>query len=428
MNESFLHYVWLTTSFNISDLQTTKNQSIQLIKTGRLHQDGGPDFSHAHIHIENTTWVGDVEIHIKSSDWYAHKHHLDETYNSTILHVCYECDRDVFLSDGSLLPCVELHHRISPNLINRYESLISNSHIIPCERLVSKLDPELKAMVVHRMAVERLEGKALRVLQSLKDSNGDWAEVFYQELCTTFGLRVNKLPFEMLSKALPINLLLKHRNNLDQLEALIFGASGFLIQKPKDAYSKKLKKEFTFLQNKYQLEVLQPHIWKFLRLRPANFATIRLAQLAMMIHKSDHLFRRVLEAESFLEYKAILSTDVSEYWNSHFNFGLAAKKPSAKHLGETTVLSLIINAVVPVKYAYFQQHDDGEKLESLLDAMSALPPEINAITKVMNGVGFSQSSAIDSQGILQLKNNYCNLKKCLQCSLGHRLLRKQEEV
>lgn len=425
MKESFLHYVWATSQYSKKQLQTTQQEVIDVVHVGFPHQDGGPDFTNAKIRIDGKLWVGHVELHIKSSEWYDHHHHLDPAYDSTILHVVYHHDQDVFLSDGSEVPCLALENRIPKSLIHRYTALCSNSHTIPCDALLKEVPSEIKTLCIESMFVARLSEKTEPIIERLRQSNNDWSEVFYQEICAALGLRINKLPFLMLAKQLPFRLLSKHKNNLFQLEAMLFGTAGFLKNNALDAYESSLQREYRFLKNKYDLNPIDGHLWKFLRLRPANFPTIRIAQLAMLVHQSEHLFSQVQSNLDFMYISSLFNSTVSSYWQEHYTFN---KKHSTqkKAIGKSRINLIIINAIAPTFYCYSELLGDVELNEKVMKLMENTEAEKNKTVLYYRHRKFHVRNAIHTQGILQLHNKFCTFKNCLDCQIGHFVLKQHK--
>src|SRR3569833_1544167 len=299
--EDFIHYTWKFRLFDRDNLQTTKGESLEVFSAGLSNSDSGPVFHNARLRIGDTTWAGNVEIHINSSDWHKHKHTNDNAYKNVILHVVYKDDEPINLPDGRALPTLELKDRISDELYQRYHNLIfGNQQFIPCEGTIRTVDEMTLRNWLTRVLVERLEKRSAGVMAALEKNKGDWEETFYQFLAAQFGFKTNALPFELLAKSLPQLTLAKHKNNPMQIEALIFGQAGFLSGDLKDEYPLKLKTEYEFLRKKYQLTPIENHLWKFLRMRPPNFHTIRLAQFSSLIVHSNHLFSKVLEIKDVM--------------------------------------------------------------------------------------------------------------------------------
>jgi hypothetical protein len=424
ITEDFLHYVWKFRLFDHAGLQTTGGETLEVFSAGVPNTDSGPDFQNARLKIGATTWAGNVEVHINSSDWQKHNHTTDNAYNNVVLHVVYRDDAPVVMADSRRLPTLELQDRIPDELYGRYHNLIYGEQtIIPCEANIGKLDDFTLRTWFTRVLVERLEKKSAAVIERLQLNRGDWEETFYQFLAANFGFKVNALPFELMAKSLPQNILAKHKNNPLQIEALIFGQAGFLNEDFEDEYPQQLKAEYDFLRKKHQLNPVEKHLWKFMRLRPQNFPTIRLAQFAALIINSNHLFSKVLDTR---EIKGLqnLFTDVkvNPYWEDHYRFDKPSK-PSAKNLGEASVDILLLNTLAVFLFSYGKHNQIQHFTNRSLKLLESLPAEENNITADFGVLGVKAASAFDSQAIIELKNNYCNFKKCLQCAVGNKILK-----
>jgi len=424
MNEDFLHHLWKFRLYNSLGLKTTVGEELLILKTGQHNTDGGPDFFNSQIKIGKTKWAGNVEVHLKSSDWKKHAHDKDGAYKNVILHVVYENDEDVFSSDGNKIAALELKDRFNPKIYENYLKLIESKEWIPCQKYISNVDKITVTSWMERLLVERLESKTQSILDTLKLNRNNWEETFYQHLAKNFGFKTNGVPFESLAKSLPLNYLAKHKDHLSQIEALLFGQAGLLDKNFKDDYPNALKKEYTFLQKKYSLNPIDGSLWKFLRLRPGNFPTIRIAQFAQLIHKSSKLFSKILEQEDIDRIKSFFSVSTSDYWKSHFTFD----KPSTlkeKTLGSDSAAIIIINTVVPLIFAYGKHRQSEEHEERALQILEQLSPEKNSIIDNWNSLGIKAINAANTQSLLQLKNEYCSKKKCLVCGIGSKIISQQ---
>jgi len=422
-NEDFLQYVWKFRLFDWSNLQTTDGERVEVVSPGLQNTDAGPDFQQAKIKIGDTLWAGNAEVHLTSSDWKRHGHPTDKAYENVILHVVYRDDEPVTRADGSKIPTIVLQERIAPELQARYQKLLfGEQQVIPCEKTIGTLDGIIIHNWLTRVLVERLHKRSVAVLKTLDVNRGDWEETFYQYLAANFGFKTNALPFELLARSLPQLILAKHKNNPLQIEALIFGQAGFLEDEFTDEYPLSLQKEYHFLQKKYGLKPIEKHLWKFLRLRPSNFPTIRLAQFAALINRSNHLFSKVLDIEDPKKYRDIFTNiRVNPYWNDHYLFDKKSKAAS-KNLGRASVDVLILNTLVLILFAY----GNSLKLERYVDRSLALlefiPAEQNNIVESFVTLGIKANTAYQTQALLELKNSYCNHKKCLQCGVGNKIL------
>ena len=424
MNEDFLHYIWTYRLFDDQNLFSDQGHRLCLIDTGRLNRDSGPDFFEARIEIDGLLWVGNVEIHLKSSDWYKHHHDSDAAYNNVILHVVYENDVDVVLSNGRLLPCLKLE--ISEQYLDRYQSLMSSQLWIPCQRDIPKLNNFFVSHWLDRMLLERLERKAVGIKQMYHQNSNSWEETFYQVLARYFGMKLNADPFEQLARSIPLKILAKQKNSPLQLEAILFGQAGFLHDSNlSDPYYSKLQAEYNFLRNKFDLKPLEKGRWKFMRLHPVNFPTVRIAQLANLIYKSQSLFSKIIQIENVADFHTLLQVEASQYWLTHYRFGEKADyKP--KVLGQATVDVLIINAIVPILFVYGKEIGNTIYVDRALFILESLKSEKNRIVNGWKEIGIQLKSAYHSQSLLHLKSEYCNAYRCLECELGNRIIRSEQ--
>ena len=423
MQESFLHYIWRYQYFDKKDLTTTDGQPIDILYPGHYNTDAGPDFKEAKVKIGNLEWLGSVEIHLKSSDWNAHKHQNDPAYNNTILHVVWESDGDIQREDNSILPTLELKERADPHLLNKYNQLINHpATYISCENQWSEVSHITKLNMLDKMAMERLYDKSSLVLNLLESNNGDWEETAYQLLFKNFGFKINSEPFLALAKSIPFKIIKKHAQDLNQIEALLFGMAGFLDE-PVDEKSEMLSKEFVYLKQKYSLDQkLHKFQWKYLRLRPANFPTVRIAQIASILYQQPSVFDILVKSEDLKKLSSWLRSKPSSYWVDHHSFGKLSK---SKHqgLGTSSVENLLINTAVALKVAYGKQIDNQDFIDMAIELLEQLKPEKNNITDKWKAVGLDIKSAFDSQASIQLYNNYCKKKRCLLCNIGTSLIR-----
>ncbi|QSE97643.1 DUF2851 family protein [Fulvivirga lutea] len=423
MQEAFLHYVWKHQYFDKSALATSDGQNLIIFTTGFHNSDAGPDFKEARIKIDDIEWSGSVELHVKSSNWYDHEHQNDVAYEDVILHVVWENDKEVQRKDGSVIPVVELKSKVDLNLVTRYKSLIQSNGIgIPCEDSFANVEEITKFSMLDKLLVERLKLKSSEILSILKSTNGDWEETAYRCLFQSFGLKVNKEPFGNLAKELPFRLIKKHNQSIEDIEALLFGTAGFLNEASDDLYFKELKTRFNFLSNKYQLDPsLNTAHWKFLRLRPANFPTIRLGQLAAILKDTQSIFQEFINTSDIEQLVKWLRTTPGVYWQSHYHFNKKSKTKNSG-IGKSTFDLIVINTIAPLLVAYGQTVDDYHFTERAVTLLEELKPESNRLTKVYSDLGLKPKNAADSQGMIQLYNHYCTKRKCLSCSIGHSIL------
>jgi hypothetical protein len=421
MKERLLHFIWQFQHFNKNELFTESGEPLQVIKQGFYNTNQGPDFSEATIKINQLVLVGNIELHINASDWYKHHHGGDTNYSNIILHVVWNNDKPVLDSFGKQLPTLALQNRVAKVLLLRYEELMNAGPAILCKKFLPALTDIGWLSWKERLVAERLEEKSKKVLQLYKESNHHWEETFWWMLSANFGIKVNTLVFETIAKTMPINILAKHKNQIHQLEALLLGQANLLNGFFVDDYPNMLKREYAFLQKKYDLK--QTSIAPaFLRMRPAAFPTIRLSQLAMLIHTSSHLFSCCKQMEDINELKQKFDVVANDYWHYHYRFDeITDYKP--KNLGKQMVDNIIINTVIPVLFAYGLHTKDEQYKEKAIRWLAELGPEHNSITKSWNGSGIANANALDSQALIQLTNHYCKEKSCLQCVVGNKLLK-----
>jgi hypothetical protein len=422
MQEDFLHHVWLHKKFALESLQTTENQSIIIKSVGLPNVNSGPDFFNAQIYIDDQLWVGTVEIHLQSSDWYAHHHEKDPAYDNVILHVVWEHNSEVFRADNSRVPTLVLQSFVHPQILNNYKELKTNiNKWIACASQFSSVSDFQISNWLERLYFERLEQKYKPIEKQLLATNQDWEAVMFWQLARGFGAKVNGDAFWSLAKSFQFSMFRKLQNDPTQMEALLFGQSGLLEDDVEDPYFRELNKAYCFLKQKYQLSNFGVLPMRFFRLRPPNFPTIRLAQLVQLYHKNTHLFSKIIQVNSYEELQRIFQCSTSDYWHTHYTFKKSSSK-RIKPLSKSFVDLLIINSVLPIKYAY--QHVNGQDQDSIISILKSIPSEQNAIVKGFNALKPISKTALDSQALIELKNNYCNNIKCLQCGIGSVLLNR----
>lgn len=424
MREDFIHYLWRQARFDLRQLSTTTGQSVSIQDFGRHNHDAGPDFLAGQVRLNGQQWAGNIEMHVKASDWYAHRHETDPAYENVILHVVYEEDKAVFRANGERIPCLELRGRVPYGLIKTYFHLSNNEYWIPCQNQLHKVDEVVKRKWLSTLLNKRVSERARRFALRMEHTHRDWEEAFYQSLARAMGGKVNADAMDMLARSVPLRVLLKHKHSLLQLEAILFGQSG-LIPAPEaeeDNYIALLRREYTLLRTKYELRPLPVASWKYMRLRPANFPTVRIAQLAAMLHQTGQLFGKSLAAADTRELMNMYSVKLSNYWREHFRFGRQSKESGSRKLGLSSIRSILINTVVPAMLAYAEQRGVARYREQALAILNDLPPENNAILRQWNHLGLVAENAADSQALLELKTNYCGPKNCLNCAIGCALL------
>lgn len=420
MKEEFLQFIWRHGLYRKDRLETTDGEPVEIISPGQSNHDSGPDFFNARIRIGHTAWAGNIEIHQKSSHWYQHRHDSDAAYDNVILHVVEQHDKTVQVKSHQL-PTLILGYE--DEILNNYESLLKSKTWIACQERLPEVDPFILRFWFSSLMIERLESKTVEIVKMLEQNHNNWNETFYQLLARNFGMKTNALPFELLAKSLPLSILSKHKNDILQTEALLFGQSGLLNETLLgDDYFLSLRKEYSFLYKKYHLSGIESHLWKFMRLRPINFPTVRIAQLAMLIHHSSALFSHILETEDPDQLRQLFMVTASHYWNTHYRFNKLSGVNRPKALGDTAFNNLVINTIVPMLFVWGDQHlDQGMKDRALL-LLEKMDAEQNHIIRKWNESGIVARTAFESQALLQLKNNYCDHKKCLSCQLGARII------
>ena len=419
--EQLLHYVWKHKIFSLKELKTTTGQQVEVIDTGLANTDAGPDFFNAKLKLDGVLWIGNIEIHERSSDWFKHGHHADTGYNSVILHIASEIDTEISRSNGERIPQIQL---ICPEAVRtNYKELLETDSYPPCYRIIPSLPPFTAHSWMTALQMERFEQKATLLNERLKRCQGNWEDAFFITLARNFGFGLNGDAFETWAHQLPFRAVDKHRNDLFQIEAIFFGQAGILEDSDGDGYYLRLKKEYTYLQHKFGLIPMDASLWRFLRLRPANFPHIRIAQLACLYHRAYGLLSRIMETETLQGVRDILKGGTSEYWLTHYTFG--GSSPSRpKTLSNTSLDLLIINTVVTFLYAYGLHKGNRVLCARAGSFLEELKAENNYITRMWEQCGMKASNAADSQALIQLKKEYCDKKKCLYCRIGYEYLKR----
>ncbi len=421
MTERLLQFIWQFQYFNKQALATVDGVAVQIIHPGFINTNQGPDFSEAKINIGGTVWAGNVELHVNASAWHQHGHTGDKNYNSIILHVVWQNDAAIADQNGQHIATLELQPYVPVMLLHKYKQLMESQGFIPCESYLPVLSGIAWFSWKERLAIERLMRKAKDVLALLQQSNGHWEEVFWWVLAKNFGLPVNGAVFQAIAQSVSVNILAKHKNQLNQLEALLLGQAGLLAGSFTDAYPAMLQKEYQFLAKKYSLQPVNK-LPDFLRMRPANFPTVRLAQLAALIQQSTHLFARIKDAATVQDVQALLNVTANDYWHYHYTFDDETAVHSPKKLGRQMVNTLLINAVIPVLFAYGVSHNEQKFKDLPIKWLLQLPPEQNNITRQWKAKEVLNQNALDSQALIELKKNYCDKKLCLDCAVGNKIL------
>lgn len=422
--EDFLHFIWKYRLYGTQKLYTTAGEEIKVLQQGISNQHAGPDFSNAKLVVGKTTWAGNVEIHIKASDWLLHQHQIDNAYENVILHVVYDADEQIYRKDGTLIPTLILKGLFDSKLLDKYDGLITSANNFPCEKQIIEVDEFIVNNFLARVLVERLADKSTEVYEKIKELKGDWDETFYHFMARNFGFKVNAIPMEMLAQSLPQALFGKHKDNPLQIEALIFGQAGFLNQSFEDEYPNQLKREYQFLRNKYGLNPIDISLWKFMRMRPQNFPTLRLAQFAALIVNSNHLFSKILTHKDYKNSTQLFENlPVNPFWEKHYHFNKKAENVGVQ-LGKSSIDNILINTLSLFFFAYGKAMDQHNYETRALHLLENLASEKNAIIKQFTVAGVNVKTAFNSQALLQLKKKYCNEKKCLNCAIGIKILKQ----
>ncbi len=415
VTEGFLHYLWQHRLYDPFSMYTSTGEKVEVIDPGKLNPDSGPDFFNAKIRTGNTTWAGNVEVHLRSSDWLKHGHHLDRAYENVILQVVAENDMEIKRNNGQPLPAVELKY--DTRLLENLSGLVCGKNRIPCEGRTKDYGILFTDEWLGSLAMERLEAKSVRLLKILRENKNDWEETLYRQLARNFGLSLNAMPFEMVAVNTPLKILSKHKDNPAQVEALLFGQAGMLGDPGGDQYYRHLSGEYHYLSRKYSLIPVERHLWKFMRLRPSNFPTVRIAQFAALIRKSWGLFSRVTENPEPQHLRELFSSTASAYWDNHYVFNKESIR-SKKKTGRLMLNLLLINTVIPLLYLYGKLKNNKYYSEKSFEMLKSLEAENNSVINKWKELKVNVPNAFFSQALLHLKNEYCNRRECLRCEAG----------
>ena len=422
MKEDFLHYVWKFQKFSKQALATVKGDTLIIVETGNSNENSGPDFINSKVSIDSQLWAGTVEIHLKSSDWYAHHHEQDPNYDTVILHVVWIHDAEIFRRDNSTIPTLVLKTIVDSTVLINYQNLFSKKQKwINCENDFSEVEPFIIENWLDRLYLERLQEKSVLIEEELNSSSNHWEGLLFKLLCKNFGLKVNGESFYSISQSVDYTIIKKCYRNYFELEALLFGQAGFFEEDHEDSYFNFLKEKYTYLKSKFNLknnEIIAP---KYFRLRPVNFPTIRLSQLAVLFSEKRSLFSEIIAVKTLEDYYTIFNATASEYWETHYNFGLQSSKRK-KRLTKKFIDLLLINTVIPLLFSY-SKFIGKERSEELIKLATTISIEENTIIKNFNRIYPFSKNALQSQALLQLKKVYCDKKKCLQCSIGNAIIK-----
>ncbi len=423
MNEAFLQYVWQHRLLE-GPLTTADGSSVIVENPGELNRDAGPDFFNARIKIGDICWAGNVEVHVRASDWKQHHHTGDKKYNNVILHVVYLHDTDIIFPDGKKIPTLEISSAIPDHVWQRYDELMNPKEDvkIPCAPHLSKIPDFLFQISQDRLVVERMERKSDDVYRILRESKGNWEQAFYLLMAHYFGGNANAFPFELMAKLTPLSIIAQIKDMPYKVESLFFGQSGLLEGEFSDDFPKGMQRQYEILRWTYNLTPMDGHIWKFFRVTPSSFPTLRISQFANLIAKSSNLFSKLLETTDIKQLLSFFDVQASEYWNGHYNFDKVAST-RVKTLGTDKVNSLLINAWIPLLLEYGVMRDDQRYKERAFEILKQLPPEDNNIVRLWRLQGVKPRNAAESQALIQRYNEYCCQRKCLDCQLAFRIIK-----
>jgi hypothetical protein len=421
MKEDFLHYLWKFKKFDTLNLKTCNQEEITISNVGQYLELAGPDFFNAQITIGNQKWAGNVEIHVQSSDWYIHHHEKDAGYENVILHVVWNHDTEIYRSNNSEIPVLELKNYVSTDIVNNYQKLLTPKSWIFCEKQLKEIPQFTLINWQERLFFERLERKAKPILDLLESTNSDWEAVLFCLLAKNFGLNTNGEIFLKIAQSIPFSVIRKECFEVENLEALLFGAAGLLDAEKEDAYFKDLKFRYFYLLHKYQIEKSCVEPVQFFKHRPDNFPTIRLSQLANLYHKQQNLFSKISDLNSVEAIYEVFGVSVAEYWQTHYQFDKESPKKK-KILSKSFMDLIVLNTVIPLQFA-FAKSQGKEISEDLIAVLNDIEPEKNSIVEKFSSFGLKAKNAFETQSLLQLKNEYCNKNKCLDCAIGMELLK-----
>jgi hypothetical protein len=424
LKEKFLHFIWRFQLLQQFPLRTTEEKEIHVYQRGIWNEkDAGPDFSFAKIQIENQTWAGNLEIHVRSSDWDLHQHSTDENYQNVILHVVYEHDKEIEFLRQKGIPTLELKSYIPPEVLNNYQGLIDyHLHFIPCEQSIQLIKKETLSFWLERLVIERLERKTAEIEIEYEANQKNWETVLFKRMAYVFGLKVNAEAFEQWANSFDYSILTKVQTNSDYVHALFLGQAGFLKEENKDPFVQTLKKSYVFLQTKYQLEPMNVSAFKFFRLRPVSFPTIRLMQLASLYAQYQNLFAFLIGTKSLDRILPIFEELIyPEFWQNHYRFEKESEKISSKKISGELIERIIINVIIPIKFVYAKQRG-LDVSDELIDLLRSMSPEKNSVLAGFIKLGLVPKNAFESQAYLELKKQFCDEKKCLNCAVGLEIL------
>ncbi len=430
MKEEFLHFIWKNSLFGSKELETSSGKKLIIINPGTYNRDAGPDFFNSRLRVGDTEWAGNVEIHINASDWYRHKHHLDHSYNNVILHVVVNNDAGIKTASGTEPDTFIITWE--SQIEDRYNDYLNNPQVIACSRDIGNIPRFSLRHWISRMAIERLENKTIKFKDTLRATNNNWDETLYRLLSRYFGMKVNSDPFYLLACHMPLKIIRRHADNRLQVESLLYGQAGMLEpgvfeKEIYDEYYSALLNEYRVLRQKYALKPIDPWMWKYHRLRPVNFPTIRISQLAGLLCTGRSLFGMVKSSNTLEELGKIFVCEASGYWDNHFIFG-SYKKGKTKRTGGTMNSILLINTIIPLLFLYGKETGSDEYCARATDLLDNIKPEDNRITREWTRTGITACSAFETQGLIHLREKYCKNRLCLDCQYGSKLISLGKDI
>ncbi|MDR2834968.1 MAG: DUF2851 family protein [Bacteroidales bacterium] len=425
MNEEFLHFIFQYKLWTNKKLLLDNGEEFEILEIGQHNFNSGPDFFNSKIKINDTIWVGNIEIHINSSDWFNHNHQNDLSYDNVILHIVFCNDKPIYYKNGNEIPTWEI--QFDHALFNNYSKIQNNEQQINCEDLIKLVEPEKIKLFLEKAAIDRLEYKISEIKKILEKTNYNWEETFYICLAHSFGFNINSQPFEMMATQTPLNIIRKYDHDMYLLEALLFGQSGLFEISVPDTYFAKLAKEYQFIRQKHNLTPISGFIWKMSKTRPSNFPHVRMGQFAKIMSSFQGLFSAITDETKFKDIKKYFQIIPSNYWLSHYAFGKSASYLVTR-LGKTSFDSIAINTIAPFLYIYFQTFNNEKSEELYYNWLSEIKPENNTEIRTWKNAGISPQNAYESQSLLQIKKEYCDKKNCLYCNIGYEILNKINNI
>lgn len=426
MNEALLHTIWKYKLIRQNQFIGSKGETIEVISIGEHNQDSGPDFFNSKIKINDIVLAGNIEIHIKTSDWLKHNHQLDKAYDNIILHVVYEHDKELSQNEKFNVSVLELKNYIKPSLLEQYNQLHLSKQTVPCGKSIATAPDIIWKTWLDRLAVSRIEQKTEYIEHLFEYCKNNHEDTLYLLLCRNFGFKINNDAFELLGKSLSYSTLKKYADNSIQIESLLFGVAGLLDEFFEDKYPKQLQNEFEFLKHKHQLVPIKKESWKFSKTRPVNFPTIRIAQLASLVNKQQSLYHLIEQKPDLKMLQSFFEVEPNTYWKTHYKFDVESEE-SSKQFGESAFQNIVINTIVPYLFFMSKHNVNSDLVEYALDLLTQLPAELNVKTKEFTKLGLKTENALESQAQIYLLDNLCSKKACLHCNVAEFLLKSSSK-